>query len=122
MRVDFDRERQWWDAKAPKHETDLQDEAINRALRWLEIERHLDAIETILCVGAGTGTFSIPLAQRGFSVTHLDFSPRMLDIARERARGVQNIELVRFDREILPDGHGTRQRAGLIAVAEPGEE
>jgi hypothetical protein len=25
----------------------------------------------------------------------------------------------RFDRESLPDGPGTRQRAGLIAVAQP---
>jgi hypothetical protein len=25
----------------------------------------------------------------------------------------------RFDREVLPDGPGTRQRAGLIAVAVP---
>ncbi len=28
----------------------------------------------------------------------------------------------RFDRETLPDGPGTRQRAGLIAVAEPRRE
>ena len=27
----------------------------------------------------------------------------------------------RFDNEILPEGPGTRQRAGLIAVAEPQE-
>jgi len=94
MRVSFERERQWWDAKAHKEEVDLSDEAINRALRWREINRHLDGIETILCVGAGTGAFSIPLAQRGFSVTHLDFSPRMLDIAREKAAVIEGIRFV----------------------------
>lgn len=94
MKVDFQRERLWWDAKAPKEEAYLQDEAINRALRWREIERHLDGVETILCVGAGTGAFSIPLARRGFTVMHLDFSPPMLDIARQRAHALESIEFI----------------------------
>ena len=28
----------------------------------------------------------------------------------------------RFDQEVLPDGPGSKQRAGLIAVAVPGEQ
>ena len=92
--TDFDRERRWWDAKAPKEETDLADEAINRSLRWREIERHLEGVKTILDVGAATGAFSIPLAERGFQVTHLDLSPEMLTIAREKARSVPGIEFV----------------------------
>jgi SAM-dependent methyltransferase len=106
MKVDFKREKQWWEAKAPKEEQDLGDEAINRALRWREIERHLDGIQTILCVGGGTGAFSIPLAQRGFSVTHLDFSLRMLEIAGEKAGGVPGIRFVEAnatDLSQLPD-------------------
>jgi SAM-dependent methyltransferase len=94
VKVDFQRERQWWDAKAPQEETDRQDEAINRALRWREIERHLHEVETVLCIGAGTGAFSIPLARRGFAVTHLDFAPSMLDMARQRASGLENIEFI----------------------------
>lgn len=94
MKIDFGREKQWWDAKAPKEEQDLADEAINRALRWREIERHLKEVETILDVGAGTGAFSILLAQRGYSVTHLDFSPAMLEIARQKAQNVKNIRFI----------------------------
>jgi SAM-dependent methyltransferase len=92
--TDFDREREWWDAKAPKEETDAADEGINRGLRWREIERHLDGTKTILDVGGATGTFSIPLAKRGFQLTHLDLSREMLAIARERARDVSGIEFV----------------------------
>lgn len=51
-------------------------------------------VQTILCVGGGTGAFSIPLAQRGFSVTHVDFSPRMVEIAQERAKSVAGIRFV----------------------------
>jgi ubiquinone/menaquinone biosynthesis C-methylase UbiE len=94
MKMNFERERCWWDAKAPKEEQDLGDEAINRALRWREIERHLEGVETVLEVGAGTGVFSIPLAERGLSVTHLDLSPAMLELARRKAQGLRDIRLV----------------------------
>lgn len=92
--TNFDRERDWWNAKAPKEERDMADESINRALRWREIERHLAGVSTILDIGAATGAFSVPLAKRGFRVTHLDLSPEMLAAARERAKGVSNIEFV----------------------------
>jgi SAM-dependent methyltransferase len=92
--TDFDREKQWWDAKAPKEERDLADESVNRALRWREIERHLGGVRTILDAGGATGVFSIPLARRGFHLTHLDLSPEMLAIAREKAERLSNIEFV----------------------------
>jgi SAM-dependent methyltransferase len=94
MRTDFERERWWWDAKASREERDRADEAINRALRWREIERHLDGMRTVLDVGGGTGAFSIPLARRGLEVTHVDFSPAMLDIARQRAGDLPNLRTV----------------------------
>jgi len=92
--TDFDRERQWWNAKAPEEELDSRDENINRALRWREIERHLPGTKTILDIGGATGAFSIPLAKRGFRVTHIDLSPEMPALARQRAREVPNIEFL----------------------------
>jgi SAM-dependent methyltransferase len=92
--TDFDRERRWWDSKAAKEETDSADETINRALRWREIERNLEGVKTILEIGGATGVFSIPLARRGFEVTHLDLSPEMLAIAQEKARDVPRIEFI----------------------------
>jgi hypothetical protein len=32
-KVDFDRERRWWEGKAHKEEEDMFDEEVNRALR-----------------------------------------------------------------------------------------
>ena len=64
MKMNWEQNRAWWDAKAPQEEQDLGDEVL--------FEQFLDLCE-------------------------------------------------RFDREILPDGPGTRQRAGLIAVAERAE-
>jgi SAM-dependent methyltransferase len=94
MSVDFDRERAWWDAKAPFEESDRADEVINRALRWREIDRHLAGLRTILDVGGGTGAFSIPLARRGFEVTHLELSPAMLELARAKAGDLPGLHFV----------------------------
>lgn len=94
MATDFELQRRWWDAKASTEDDDRDDEAVNRALRWREIERHLDGVETVLDVGGGTGAFSIPLAKRGLKVTHVDFSPQMLERARAKAEGLDTIEFV----------------------------
>ncbi len=102
MQVDFRRERTWWDAKAPSEELDLWDEAINRALRWREIERRLGGVASILEIGGATGAFSIPLAQRGYAVTHVDFSSAMLDIARAKAGGAGGLRLVQANAVALP--------------------
>jgi SAM-dependent methyltransferase len=40
---------------------------------------------TILDVGCGVGRHSIELAKRGYQVTGLDYSPRMIEVASERA-------------------------------------
>lgn len=94
MKTDFEREAQWWRSKASNEETDLCDERINRLLRWREIERHLDGVKTIAEIGGATGVFSIPLAERGFTVTHVDFSDAALAIARDKAKDLAGIRFV----------------------------
>jgi ubiquinone/menaquinone biosynthesis C-methylase UbiE len=94
MKTNFDQERAWWNSKANREEQDTTDEAINRLLRWREIERHLQNVKTILAVGAATGAFSIPLARRGFEVTHVDIAANMLEVARQKAVGISNIHFV----------------------------
>jgi SAM-dependent methyltransferase len=100
--VDFRRERAWWDAKANKEELDRSDEHINRALRWREIERHLAGVRTILEVGGASGVFSISLARRGYAVTHLDFSPAMLAIAKGKAQTGPALRFVQANAVALP--------------------
>lgn len=60
---------------------------------------HLEPGWSILDVGAGMGTMTIPLARQGYSVTALDNSPDMLDvIARNAAKeDLNNIQFVNVD-------------------------
>lgn len=92
-----------WDLIAPHEEEDRDDERMNRALRWRVVERHLSGVRTILDLGGGTGAFSIPLAQRGFTVTHVDGSTAMLERAKSRAAGLP----IEFRHGSALDAHGT---------------
>ncbi|WP_049894815.1 class I SAM-dependent methyltransferase [Paenibacillus antibioticophila] len=85
---------EWWNSISDVEEKDIDDELINRLLRWKEIRRNLEGVSTILDIGGATGAFSIPLAKEGFEVTHVDISPSMLEVAREKARGISNINFI----------------------------
>lgn len=87
----------FWDMLARTEECDLADEKMNRLLRFKAIEQHLSGVIRILDVGAGTGAFSIPLAQMGYDVVHLDLSDEMLSQAKEKAGDLPNIQFQKAD-------------------------
>ncbi len=97
----MDREylhRHYWDAavKKEKRRERNPEKKIHTKLTWMEIEPFFQSGISILDAGAGYGRFSIPLARKGFQVTHLEFSSRMLQSARKEAdrNGLDNIEFV----------------------------
>jgi ubiquinone/menaquinone biosynthesis C-methylase UbiE len=51
----------------------------------------------VLEIACGTGRVAIRLAQEGVRVVGLDYSPPMLDVAREKSRGMTNIDWVEGD-------------------------
>jgi SAM-dependent methyltransferase len=104
---------------------------------WMDLARNIG--DPLLELGCGTGRVLQPLLEAGFYVTGLDESRAMLDLAREKLRGVDPGE-ERFDlvqaamdsfhlkREypliFMPDNalwnitDGDRQRSVLFRVAE----
>ena len=60
--------------------------------------------ETVLDVGTGTGVVAITAARAGASVTGLDLTPTLLDVARENARvaGLATTQWFEGDAESLP--------------------
>ncbi len=68
-----------------RRESLFLDDIVQKAHLDREIAAHLDGVRTVFDGGAGSGRFSIPLAQQGFQVTHFDISRPMLAKARELA-------------------------------------
>ena len=94
--------KRFWDDISAIETIDYDDEYINRALRFKVLEDNLEGVETILDIGAGTGAFSIPLAKKGYKVTHFDISPEMIRLAKENAKDLPNISFIEGDASSLP--------------------
>ncbi|MGM0599694.1 MAG: class I SAM-dependent methyltransferase [Candidatus Rifleibacteriota bacterium] len=76
-------------AKAHSANAKADSEAFLDRFKW-------DANETVLDVGAGPGTFAVPLAKRVKKVTATDFSRAMLDELKNAAKeqNVNNIDIL----------------------------
>lgn len=95
-RVDF------WDdhaaAEASRNEDWPEDLIYHRIVGDI-LRGLIEADDTIIDIGGGTGRFSLDLAERIRAVTHLDLSENMLAIARERCavRNLDNVTFVQSD-------------------------
>ena len=77
------------------------------ALAEVAAEFQRDGTSSILEAGVGTGRIALPLRQRGFDVTGLDLSPKML--AQARTKGM--------DRLVMAEaGHPPFRRKAFDAV------
>ncbi|MFM9107725.1 MAG: class I SAM-dependent methyltransferase [Chloroflexota bacterium] len=85
----LDRSRAAWDARAARWDAAAERHRRDPS-RAADQERTIAALaiapgDTLLDAGCGSGQWTIDLALRGFSVTALDLSPGVLDLARARA-------------------------------------
>ena len=53
--------------------------------------------EAVLEIACGTGRITLPLAQQGIRITGLDRSPEMLQIARQKSKGLPHVRWVEGD-------------------------
>jgi len=82
-----------WDKKAPAFASRMRDSAyVERFLQHLDLDPSL----SVLDVGCGPGTLSVPLAGKVARVTAIDYSAKMLELLREQAdqAGLGNIRTV----------------------------
>ncbi|PWV93766.1 methyltransferase family protein [Paenibacillus cellulosilyticus] len=63
----------------------LDREPIEFLVNWHYMRSSLPAQGHILDIGAGPGKYSMALAQHGYEVTLADLTPRLVDIARDKA-------------------------------------
>jgi SAM-dependent methyltransferase len=77
--------------------------------------------EAVLEIACGTGRIAIRLAQEGVNMVGLDHSPKMLEVARQKSAGLNNIHWVEADMRSfdLDQMVWLRQTFGLAII--PGE-
>jgi len=55
-----------------------------RDVSWRYLDKYLPKRGKILEIGAATGVYTIPLAKRGYSITAVDLSPKLLEVCKKR--------------------------------------
>jgi SAM-dependent methyltransferase len=82
---------EFWDAEAATFDDEpdhgLRDPAVREAWRSLLRDHLPEPPARVADLGCGTGSLSVLLADEGYTVDGVDFSPEMVDAAREKAAG-----------------------------------
>jgi ubiquinone/menaquinone biosynthesis C-methylase UbiE len=90
-----------WDAEAEAFDEPadhgLRDPAVRAAWSELLQDRLPDPPARVADLGCGTGTLSVLLGEAGFTVDGVDFSPRMVELARAKASGLTGLRFVEAD-------------------------
>ena len=61
----------------------LAERQLEYELTWRYLEEYLPPQASILGIGAATGRYTLPLAQRRYTMTAVDLSAGLLDVCRE---------------------------------------
>jgi ubiquinone/menaquinone biosynthesis C-methylase UbiE len=85
----------------------LDREPLELHINWHYIKRYLPPGGSILDNGAGPGKYSMALAQHGYRVTLTDITPRLVDIARNKAAELGLMD--RFDGFFVADARDLKQ-------------
>jgi ubiquinone/menaquinone biosynthesis C-methylase UbiE len=90
-----------WDAEADVFDVPadhgLHDPVVRRAWRELLLGFLPEPPARIADLGCGTGTLSVLLAEAGYEVDGLDFSPRMIELAERKAEGLGGVRFAQAD-------------------------
>ena len=57
---------------------------LERDITWRYLDSYLPPEGNVLEIGCGAGTITIGLLERGYKVTAVDFSERMIELCRKR--------------------------------------
>jgi ubiquinone/menaquinone biosynthesis C-methylase UbiE len=86
----------YYDDSVEQEHTRLERHQLEYDLTWRYLTEYLPPAGTILEIGAATGRYTLPLCQRGYSVTAVDLSATLLQENQRRLAAVQLDKQARF--------------------------
>jgi SAM-dependent methyltransferase len=98
-----------------KEHVRLEHHQLEHDLTWRYLDRYLPSQGAILEVGVATGRYTLELAKRGYRLTAVDLSAKLIDACRERIVGEGLADRVRF---VVADARdlSSVEEAGFDAV------
>ena len=95
----------------------LEEHQLENEITWRYLKRYLPARGSILEVGAATGRYTLELARKGYQVTAVDISLKLLEFNHRAAAAAKLLKKIRYihgDARQLPDKVGEGFRAALL--------
>jgi len=74
----------YYDKRVEQEHGRLEHHQVERDITWRYLDKYLPPKGKILDIGAATGAYAIPLAQKGYSVTAVDFSSKLIAACQKR--------------------------------------
>jgi S-adenosylmethionine-dependent methyltransferase len=86
----------FYDGAIEQEDIRLQRHQLERDITWRYLEKYLPPSGSVLDIGAGTGAYAIPLAKRGYKVTAVDLSSKLIELCQKRVSAEGLEKNVRF--------------------------
>ncbi|HTY82482.1 MAG TPA: class I SAM-dependent methyltransferase [Dehalococcoidales bacterium] len=74
----------YYDQRIDREDGRLAAHQLERDMTWRYLDKYLPSRGKILELGAAAGAYTIPLAKRGYNITAIDLSPKLLEICRQK--------------------------------------
>lgn len=84
MTDDINDIRSYYDDASESELVRLERHQLERDITWRYLDKYLPPSGAILDIGAGAGAYTLELGRRGYSVTAVELSPKLLEVCRGR--------------------------------------
>jgi S-adenosylmethionine-dependent methyltransferase len=74
----------YYDETAESELVRLERHQLERDITWRYLEKYLPPSGSVLDIGAGAGAYTLELARRGYAVTAVDISSRLIKLCKQR--------------------------------------
>ncbi|MCB8817052.1 class I SAM-dependent methyltransferase [Desulfosporosinus shakirovi] len=115
----MEESRMGWDFRAKEFKENKSQEMVRNVIKFFMDKGMLNQGYDVIDIGCGAGKYALEFSKTAKSVTALDFSPKMLELARQNAaeEGVRNVEFLEMPWEGIDiDALGWRKKFDFAAA------